>query len=320
MDQLTHIIITRFSYRGREAFTSIGGPTFLRNEDPLDPARLELRFKMFEIACLPSVLGQTDQRFAWIILVDRDLPEHFYRRLVSLVQARQRTFIHVFDPLSSLAELKWLSGHARSNGYLITTNLDDDDCIPTCFVAQLQHHMTELDRHSALPPIGIIGAKSALEWDLIPSAAAPLGWKAPWHRSRWVMSVGLSLYCRVPQFDLCVLGLRHTMADSYLDFSKPPVNLNARWFQRTVASAAKANNFDLRNWQPAALFHDISPEAGAVLLVNHGGNDQATRLTEKKAGRVPVAGAGDFPGLAIDWQKARIFAEALSRESWIPAW
>jgi hypothetical protein len=317
MDQLNHFLITRFSYRGREAFTSIGGPTFLRNEDPLDPARLELRFKLFEISCLPSVLGQTDQRFAWIILVDRDLPKHCYQRLESLLQARQRTFIHAFDPRSSLAELEWLSRYARFNGYLITTNLDDDDCIPTRFVAEVRHHMTELDRHSALPPIGIIGAKRALEWDLIPSAAAPLGWKAPWHRSRWVMSAGLSLYCRVPQFDLCVLGLRHTLADSYLDFSKPPVNLNALWFQRTVANSARTNNFDLRNWQSGTLFHDISPEAGAVLLVNHGGNDQATRLLEKKAGRVPVTGAADFPGLAIDWQKARALAEALRAESWV---
>jgi hypothetical protein len=105
------------------------------------------------------------------------------------------------------------------------------------------------------------------------------------------------------------------MADSYLDFSKAPVNLNALWFQRAVASSARANNFELRNWQPAKLFYDISPEAGAVLLINHGGNDQATRLTEKKAGRVPVTGAGDFPGLAIDWQKARAFAEALRGES-----
>ncbi len=311
MTPFAHFVITRFSYRGRDAFKSIDGPTFVRDGDPLDPERLELRFKLFEITCLPTVLGQTDQDFTWVIVVDSQLPVNYHRRLVSLVEARPQTVIHVFDPVRSLAQLAWLHGHTPAHGHVITTNLDDDDCLPTGFVAAVHQHLGDLHARAALPPIGIIGAKSGLEWDLLPSALAPLGWKAPWHRRRWVLSVGLSLHCQVPQFDLCALGLRHTLADSYLDFTQPPVNLNALWFQRTVASAAQAGGWDIRAWQPQDLFHDISQDVGAVLLSNHDSNDQATRLSEQKANRVPVTGASDFPGFSIDWDRARAFADSL---------
>jgi hypothetical protein len=314
MNRVNHAVITRFSYRGKEAFKPIDGPTFLRREDPLDPRRLERRFKLFEFTCLPSLLGQTSQDFTWIIVVDRDLSSNDYQRLLSLVKARPRTRIHVFDPEQSLAHLDWLGNHIPLDGHVITTNLDDDDCIPTGFVAALHRHLADLDLRAALSPIGIIGAKSALEWDLLPSAIAPLGWKAPWHRTRWVLSVGFSLYCKIPEFNLCVLGLRHALGDSYLNFAAPPANLNMLWFRRSVASAAEANHLDWRHWRPEDLFHDISQEVGAVLLANHDGNDQATRLLEHKAQRVPVTGEDDFPTFSIDWQKARAFAKSLIAE------
>jgi hypothetical protein len=310
--ELQHFVITRFSYRGRTAFSSIEGPTFVSDADPLDPKRLELRFNLFEITCLPSVLAQTQQDFYWIILVDAELPRHFHQRLLSLVQGRPKTFIHAFDPRSSLAHLAWLEEHIDTRGQVLTTNLDDDDCISRHFIEALQQHLAERAAGSRLPPIGIIGAKSALEWDLVPSAMAPLGWKAPWHRGQWVMSVGLSLHCKVPEFDLCVLGLRHRSADHYLDFNNPPVNGNAAWFQRAVIQAAHANGVDLRNWQaPAAFFHDISQEAGAVLLTNHDSNDQATRVRERKPGRERITGPESLPQFAIDWQKAAVFASQL---------
>jgi hypothetical protein len=312
MNTLHHFLITRFSFRGKDVFKAIDGPTFLRAEDPLDPQRLKHRFKLFEFTCLPSVLGQTEQNFCWIILVDGMLPAHYHARLAALIQPKSRAYIHVFDPQQNLAELGWLGRYLPPDGYVITTNFDDDDCIPKNYIAALHRHLVDLDGRAALTPVGIIGAKSALEWDLLPCALAPLGWKAPWHRSRWVLSVGFSLYCKIPEFDLCILGLRHTLAERYLDFTQPPVSLNALWFQRTVAQTAQANNLDWRSWQPTSLFHDISEEVGAVLLANHDGNDQATRLLEEKAQRTPVTGESDFPAFSIDWQKARAFAESLN--------
>src|ERR1700746_1866026 len=66
---LKQLIITRFSYRGRRSFKHLSGPSFRSKEDPLDPKRLGVRFMLFALTCLPSVLGQIDQDFAWILLV-----------------------------------------------------------------------------------------------------------------------------------------------------------------------------------------------------------------------------------------------------------
>jgi hypothetical protein len=123
----------------------------------------------------------------------------------------------------------------------------------------------------------------------------------------------LSLHCRLPQLALCVLALRHRWAETYLNFSKPPVNANAGWFQQIVLRAAYANGIDLTRWSAAELFHDISCDVGAVILTNHYGNDQGTRLLEPKPGRAPLSGAEDLPGFAIDWVKARQFTEWLER-------
>jgi hypothetical protein len=311
MLNLAHFFITRFSVRCKDTFNVIDGPTFLRNSDPLDPERPNLRFKLFEFSCLPAVIGQTDQRFVWIILVDRDLPERFHRRLLALTRLRDRSFIHVVDSSENLAGVQWLRRYAPGEGHFVTTNLDDDDCIPTSFVATLRRNLAAMDQRSALPPIGIVGAVNALEWDLAPSAAAPLGWKSPWHRGRWMMSVGFSLHCRVPEFDVSMLGLRHTLAERYFDFARAPANRNTAWFQRTVVQSAKTHRLDPREWDPASLLLDISTSTGPVLMLNHVGNDQATRLLEPKARRVPVSGGGDFPAFAIDWPKAGAYFDTL---------
>ncbi len=307
MSPFHHFLITRFSYRGKHVLNSIDGPTFLLDADPLEPRRLARRFEIFEFTCLPSVLGQSNQDFTWVLLVDKELPPDFYRRLASRVGARPRTLIVPYDPAMNLAQLDWLNGSPPEARYTITTNLDDDDCIPRYFFERFQQRVVDLQISSALPPVAILGLTAALEWDLIRTESAPLGWRAPWHRGRWVVSVGLSLCCRVPEFNLCVIGLRHRMADRYLDFSKPPVNGNAAWFQQSVRAAARSHDLALDGWPPANFFHDLSESCGPALLSNHETNDQATRLHEPKALRVPVTGPESLAQFPIDWARARDF-------------
>ncbi len=303
-----HFLITRFSYRGKDAFKEIAGPTFHRGGDPLEPARLELRFKVFEFTCLPSVLAQSEANFAWIILVDRALPAKYHDRLRSLTKYKKDTFIHPFDPQVSLATLGWLRPYlSDDNDYVITTNLDDDDSLPTRYVAEIQTRLGRLERIDAAPLTGIVGARQIIEWDLLTSRDAPFGWKASWHRGPSVASAGLTLSCKAPNVDLCVLALRHVRAETYLDFSRPPAHGNVRWFQDTIVRAAQAVHVDVTAWDHDDLFHDISEEVGPVLMTNHVRNDQTQRLFEQKT-RARVTGPGDFPGLPIDWEKARAYA------------
>jgi hypothetical protein len=57
------------------------------------------------------------------------------------------------------------------------------------------------------------------------------------------------------------------------------------------------------------LFYDISKDAGAVLMTNHAENVETARLYERKLDRAIVTGPKDFPDIAIDWDKARGWAD-----------
>jgi hypothetical protein len=311
--RLKHIVITRFSYRGRDVFRPVSGPPFHRAEDPLDPRRLELRFMLFELTCLPSVLAQAEQSFDWIILIDRELPGSFLLRLRSLVSARKRTFIHPFDPGSNPGALAWLQEYLPVDARrVVTSNLDDDDSLPARFTAVLQDQVRQREAAERLPPIAIVGARQIVQWELLDDGEAPLGWKAPWHRRTRVASAGLSLCCALPDFDFCVLGLRHALAEDYLDFARAPRHPNVSWMRRAVSASAARAGIDLSSWPRDAYFHDISQDVGPVLMTNHVSNDQSERLFEAKRERKAVTGPADFPDLPIDWVKARPVILALS--------
>ncbi len=310
---LTHLVITRFGYRGKDAFKHSSGPTFRTIEDPLNPKRLEARFKLFELACLPSVFAQAEQGFTWIILVDRELPPDYLARLRSLVHPRKDSFVHAYDPQSDLGALDWLRPYLPEGvDRVATTNLDDDDSLPARFTTTLQKRLRVLDGAGRLLPISVIGARRIIQWDLLPSNDAPLGWKAAWHRNTRVASVGLSLCCSVPAFNFCVLGLRHSFAEAYLDFAATPVHPNVIWVRGAVLAAAQKAGVAPRTWARDELFYDISQEVGPVLMTNHTGNLQHQRLLEYKRDRTIVTGPADFPGLPIDWEKARAYLHAPS--------
>jgi len=308
-----HIVITRFSYRGKDVFKRVAGPPFHRAEDPLDPDRLDMRFMLFELTCLPSVLAQIQQEFDWVLLVDRELPASHLARLRSLVSIRKATFVHPFDPQSDPGALGWLRGYLPNETHrVVTTNLDDDDSLPTRYIAELQERLREREAAARLPPVAIVGARQIVQWDLVAEDEAPLGWKAPWHRPTRVASAGLSLCCVLPGFDFCVLGLRHALAEDYLDFSRAPTHPNVAWMRGAVSASAARAGVDLSSWTREAYFHDISRDVGPVLMTNHMSNDQRERLVEAKGQREPVTGAADFPDLPVNWAKARAVVLALS--------
>src|ERR1700735_3717087 len=86
-----HVILTRFNVRYEEdsAVPSIG----------VDPGWLQERFRLFEKYCLPSVLGQTDQNFRWLLFFDRATPEPFATRARALAVTRAGIFPVFCDAL-----------------------------------------------------------------------------------------------------------------------------------------------------------------------------------------------------------------------------
>ncbi|MGY1649741.1 glycosyltransferase [Geodermatophilus sp. SYSU D01119] len=126
---MTHVLLTRFNLpsKGHES-TIRARENWLRD-----------RVDLFERWCLPSVLGQTERAFTWIVYLDPQSPAW----LLTWVRAhRDRGHLHpvlreeVPRPVL-LDDIRAATG-SDGRGDLITTNLDNDDGLARDFVARVQ--------------------------------------------------------------------------------------------------------------------------------------------------------------------------------------
>jgi hypothetical protein len=329
---LWHAVVTRFSYRHATAAAGLDGVLVsVLKRDPLQPERLALRYALFELTCLPSLLAQTRQDFDWFLIVDRDLPTPWRERLETLVGGRPRTHLHVYDPSEDLTGTDWLKPYAPPQAtQLLTTLLDDDDALPVNFVEALQR--AAVDRAAALAPLATLASRKGVQWELVHSRRAPLGYRCAWHRGGWILSTGLSLLCEWPAHPLTVLAIHHQIADLW---SLPERGealaqlLQERWslpdthageaaafiggrmddFRRRVVDSGDAVDAT----DGALRFVDISDDVEAFVVSNHFGNDQVLRLFEPKPDRTPVAGPQDFPGVPLDFARFRRDAAAFGK-------
>ena len=307
---LKHFILTRFSYRGKNALKHMEGPTWKTSDDPLGPERLELRFKLFEATCLPSVKAQTNQTFSWIIIVDENLQPQYRSRLESLLKGQNKCILHTYNAEDNLDQLDWLNPYFDiTPNYVLTTNLDDDDALPNNFVSEAREYFSSRFQSGNLPPIVTLGIREIIQWDMITSRGAPLGWRSPWHRKRRTSSCGFSLLAKYPELPFCALGLKHSHAEHYLNFSSPPNNRHIELCRAAFTAAAVDNELRLDDFPPDKMFHNLGAKTGPVLMSNHVGNDQKWRLYERKSGKTPVTGPETFPNLTVDLRRFAEYAD-----------
>lgn len=134
-----HFILTRFNVWiwGRDK----SGHAIERNE------WLRERLRLFETYCLPSVVGQTEDNFVWVMLVDEDTPDEFRGRImryrgqcsqIRVVKVRRgcgEYFARVFQQVVGKA-LKECG--AEPGDLCLTTYLDNDDSIRRDFAADVR--------------------------------------------------------------------------------------------------------------------------------------------------------------------------------------
>jgi hypothetical protein len=103
------------------------------------PGWLDERFDLFERYCLPSVLGQTNQNFLWMIYFHPSTSEDHLERARRGFGGRTNICIKLAEVFASeriRADLDADLG--RSSGWLVTTRLDNDDGLHRDFVDLLQ--------------------------------------------------------------------------------------------------------------------------------------------------------------------------------------
>lgn len=162
--------LCRFSY------PAIGG--FQVEHDALDdriaflyaPARLEERFRFFETITLPSIRGQLDPDFTFVVLIGDSLPETDQKRLRALVADVPQIVLLSRPPGRHREVMKEVinSVRQRDNQPCLQFRLDDDDAVGITFVARLRQIAAEIaglmddHRHVAIDfPKGFIARPSA---------------------------------------------------------------------------------------------------------------------------------------------------------------
>jgi hypothetical protein len=130
MDKFDHFILTRFNLN----------VAYARPETRLDRAWLHDRFELFDNFCYPSVRGQSKQSFTWFVFFDSGTPEVFrkkvaaYSRWSNFVPTYIKAATEEYDKNMRDAIIARMSDDAR---FIITTRLDNDDALGTCFVEEL---------------------------------------------------------------------------------------------------------------------------------------------------------------------------------------
>lgn len=303
--KVQHIVITLFSFRGKEAFKRLYWPGQNFNVNPLQPKLLDFRIMLFEMACLPGILSQTNQDFTWIIIIDKKLPSLYKNKLKELIAKKDQAVIYEYDPLKRIESIEWIKPFIKTKpDYLITSNIDDDDILPPDFIEASRRHVSEIKKTAKLPTLKLIGNNQIVQWDLNHSKEAPLGWRSPWHRGKFPASCGFSLLGKYPEVDFNVLGIVHRTAEKYIDFSLTPTNKNIAFHQNRFKEAFLKNNDNFKQWNKNDLLFDLNTISGPVLMTNHKYNAQYKRLHEKKPGSKIVIGPETFPEFSIDWDCA----------------
>jgi hypothetical protein len=312
---LAHVLLTRFSYRDaacRAGRIDIIGnvPTF----DPLVPHRLEQRFKLFDVFCLPSVLAQTTKDFTWLILIDPELKPQYRDRLHALTRGHPETHLVEATSLDDLNHLDWLRPYVTRPGvtHIATTNIDDDDLVGPRLMAATQAYLREREAQGLLRPCTIVGCKTPPCWDFVPTRRAPLGYRKPWYDPDYPVMTAYTVCCKQPEYNVAAIGFTHSLRAAYFD---PAVVIDdeTAGTQVSIRAAAERTGDDWRQWRPAEHLHLLESDAPHVVVVNHVENQQFSRLIRGCSRRRPVTGPDDFPEMPIDFAKARAVIHSFRR-------
>ncbi|MGJ5642189.1 glycosyltransferase [Formosa sp. S-31] len=128
----SHFLITRFNLRKEDWKTNKNRVEVLTDEWHRN------RFKLFTNFCVPSVASQTNTNFTWLVFFDKSTTPEF-KVLISEIESQLPNFKPLFiDGMSAfLPEIKKQVQNCKSD-YIITSRLDNDDCISKHYINSIQ--------------------------------------------------------------------------------------------------------------------------------------------------------------------------------------
>lgn len=145
-----HVIFTRFNLQ-----YDLGSDLHIQS------AWLDERFRLFEQYCFPSIMGQTNLQFTWVILSSNQTPDLYKNRLSSYVQSYPNIQIEYCAYYEDVNVLYKVMGdkYVEENDFLLSTRIDSDDMFAADFVAVLQTYV-----QTYLNTEAIISFQNGIQW------------------------------------------------------------------------------------------------------------------------------------------------------------
>jgi hypothetical protein len=129
MNRFRHLILTRFNVRIEQC-------------QPPPPDWLEHRLAIFERFCYPSVRGQTNTNFDWMVFCHPEMPPAIQQRIRACSDWSAFRPIYFRSVFSQAMVRAAISDLVQGYTHIITTRLDNDDAISRTFVETIQRHFT----------------------------------------------------------------------------------------------------------------------------------------------------------------------------------
>lgn len=149
MVKFTHYLVTRFNVPVENWNKDKSGhPT-------LDGSWMRHRLNLFTRYCVPTIAGQTEKNFHWVIYCDVNTFSIDKIRIEESISSVHGAEVRLAsDHAEMLSDLKKLiSSHAAE--YVITSRLDNDDGLGKNYIQIMQEHFREKDKWLLNPLDGI---------------------------------------------------------------------------------------------------------------------------------------------------------------------
>lgn len=136
-----HLLITRFNLKNPE-----WKQLTKNNESLLDDSWMNERLELFANYCFPSVSNQTNQNFEWLLYFDSSTSEIHKNKIAEIIgnKTNIKTFFIDGMPVFNESIIKYVQENI-STEYLITSRIDNDDCIHKDFINEIQKHYDKQD-------------------------------------------------------------------------------------------------------------------------------------------------------------------------------
>jgi len=135
-----HFIITRFNLR-KKGWDQTQGNTKVLTDEWMDN-----RLELFEKYCYASCLAQREKNFTWLVFFDVSTLDK-YRAVVARLAKAFPTFVPLYIEGMDvfLSEIKKNIQQRLDQPYLITSRLDNDDCLSQSYVSTVQKQFLKQD-------------------------------------------------------------------------------------------------------------------------------------------------------------------------------